>query len=72
MSVLCLQWLAKDKKLKLKSHSVKQVQFWERKINKYEEYIEEKESSLSLEREALQGLLPSSPSKWLIVIISGN
>ncbi len=40
-------------------------------IKYYKQELEENEMALSLEREALQGLLPSSPGKWLI-IISGN
>ncbi len=78
VSVLCMQAIANSKKslLKPESDSVKRrlewhVQHWEDRIKYNKEQLEQKERALSSEREALQGLLPSSPGKWLI-IISGN
>ncbi len=78
VSVLCMQRLADDKKslLVAQSDSKKRrleelVQHWEDNIKYYKEALEKNERALSSEREALQGLLPSSPGKWLI-IISGN
>ncbi len=79
VSVLCMQLLARDKKSKskLEAHSYdkrlmeENVQLWERSIKDNKESIENTERGLSLERKALQGLLPSSPGKWLI-IIRGN
>ncbi len=78
VSVLCMQWIAGDKNslLKPQSDSVRRelegyVQRREDQIKYYKQELEKKERALSLEREALQGLLPSSPGKWLI-IISGN
>ncbi len=67
VSVLCMQWLAKKSLLELEWY----VQIWEDRIKDNKEQLEKIERALSLEREALQGLLPSSPGKWLI-IISGN
>ncbi len=78
VSVLCMQRLAYNKNslLVAESDSMKRelegdVQYCEDRIKYYKEELEENERALSLEREALQGLLPSSPGKWLI-IISGN
>ncbi len=78
VSVLCIQLIANDKKSLLKAESdskkrrlERDVQYWEDEIKYYKEVLEKNERALSLEREALQGLLPSSPGKWLI-IISGN
>ncbi len=79
VSVLCMQRLADDKKSLLVAESdskkrrglEREVQEWEDLIKYYKQELERNERALSLEREALQGLLPSSPGKWLI-IISGN
>ncbi len=78
VSVLCMQWLANDKKSLLVAESdserrrlERKVQRRENRIKDYKQELEKNERALSLEREALQGLLPSSPGKWLI-IISGN
>ncbi len=78
VSVLCMQGLASDKKSLLEAESDSErrgleevVQTWENMIKDYKEALEKNERALSLEREALQGLLPSSPGKWLF-IISGN
>ncbi len=67
VSVLCMQRIGSDKKALLEEVSDSEkwrleanVELWEGKI---EETIEKKERALSLEREALQGLLPSSPGK---------
>ncbi len=77
VSVLCMQYLARDKKRVFKApldsdkgELEERVQKWEKNIMMYKEWIEEIERALSLEREALQGLLPSSPGKWLIIISS--
>ncbi len=73
VSVLCMQYLAEDKKkLEGASDSVRKrelegrVQGWESNIKKNKDGLEKKERALSLERESLQGLLTSSPGKWLI------
>ncbi len=72
VSVLCMQRIAIDKKelslVKDESDSERwnleaNVELWEGKIEDNKETIEEKNRALSLEREALQGLLPSSPGK---------
>ncbi len=78
VSVLCMQYLTKDKKALLEPQSYsdkrrleRRVQEWEDQIKYNKVHLEKTERALSLEREALQGLLPSSPGKWLI-IINGN
>ncbi len=58
VSVLCMQRLARDKKSLLVAES---VQLWENMIKYYKKELEKNERALSSEREALQGLLPSSP-----------
>ncbi len=77
VSVLCMQLIAINKKalLKAESDSKKRelervVQDREDRIKSHKEALEKLEGDLSLEREALQGLLPSSPGKWLIIISS--
>ncbi len=78
VSVLCMQGIARCKReLEAPSDSEEKTVL-EEKIQRYEsgikinkEGIERYERALSSEREALQGLLPSFPSKW-IIISSGN
>ena len=76
VSVLCIQKIASCKReLEAPSDSErreeleKEIQDYESYIKKNKEWIEIKEKALSVEREILQGLLPSSPGKY---IISGN
>ncbi len=68
VSVLCMQRLARDKKSLLVAESdnkkrelERDVQIWEDRIKDYKQELEKNERALSSEREALQGLLPSSP-----------
>ncbi len=71
VSVLCMQRIARDKKeLSFEDEDEEEkwrletnVELWEGKIEDNKERIEEIDRALSLEREALQGLLPSSPGK---------
>ncbi len=78
VSVLCMQYIASWKReLEAPSDSERReeleevIQTYESDIKSYKEEIESIESTLSSEREVLQGLLPSVPSKW-IIISSGN
>ncbi len=78
VSVLCMQDIAIWKReLEAPSDSEEReeleemIQEYESVIKSYKEEIESIESTLSSEREVLQGLLPSVPSKW-IIISSGN
>ncbi len=78
VSVLCMQAIASYKReLEAPSDSERReeleemIQMNESVIKSYKEEIESIESTLSSEREVLQGLLPSVPSKW-IIISSGN
>ncbi len=65
VSVLCMQWLARCKrKLEASSDSWRKIQEYKSGIKEYKEGIEEMERALSVEREALQGLLPSSSGKY--------
>ncbi len=63
VSVLCMQWIANNKKslLVAESDSERYAQECEDWIKLYKQELEETERTLSSEREALQGLLPSSP-----------
>ncbi len=70
VSILCIQEIARCKReLEAPSDSEgrevleRRIQFYESRIKYYKELIEEKERALSVEREALQGLLPSSSGK---------
>ncbi len=78
VSVLCMQLIARWKReLEAPSDSEEReelegrIQMNESVIESFKEDIENIESTLSSEREVLQGLLPSVPSKW-IIISSGN
>ncbi len=78
VSVLCMQLIASWKRqLEAPSDSEEReeleegIQRYESVIKSYKERIERIKSALSSEREVLQGLLPSVPSKW-IIISSGN
>ncbi len=78
VSVLCMQDIARCKReLEAPSDSKRReelevgIQMHESFIKSYKEDIERIKSTLSSEREVLQGLLPSVPSKW-IIISSGN
>ncbi len=78
VSVLCMQDIASWKReLEAPSDSERRevlevgIQKYESLIKSYKEDIERIKSTLSSEREVLQGLLPSVPSKW-IIISSGN
>ena len=76
--VLCMQYIAIWKReleapsdRKRKRSVEKEIQRYESHIKSHKEEIESIERPLSSEREVLQGLLPSVPSKW-IIISSGN
>ncbi len=78
VSVLCMQDIAIWKReLEAPSDSERKrwleerIQMNESIIKSGKEEIERIKSALSSEREVLQGLLPSVPSKW-IIISSGN
>ncbi len=71
VSVLCMQGIASWKReLEASSDSERReelegrIQRRESVIKSYKEKIEEVERALSVEREALQGLLPSSSGKY--------
>ncbi len=71
VSVLCIQEIARYKReLEASSDSYqrkmleREIQFNESAIKGIKEWIEKTERALSVEREALQGLLPSSPGKY--------
>ncbi len=71
VSILCIQEIARCKReLEAPSDSEERkklegrIQLYESYIKEYKEQIEKKERALSVEREALQGLLPSSPGKY--------
>ncbi len=63
VSVLCMQWIANNKKSLLEAELDREryAQECEDWIKLYKQELEETERTLSSEREALQGLLPSSP-----------